>query len=228
MKDKAAILRRCALFARLSPKALAACASLATVRRFEKGEDVFEEGAPARGFYVVADGRVKVYKLSAAGEEHILHIVEAGGAFAEAVVFGPVMSYPAFAEAIIPAYCVFIPKDPFLELLRSDFSLTLSVLASLNERLRAFTVLIEELSLKDADARLARYLLDCGTRAGSPSFVLSVRKVELARRLGVAPETLSRVFGRFRKRRLLRMSGAGVTLRDRGALARVASGRQHP
>ncbi len=225
MKDKAAILRRCALFARLSPEALAVCATLATVRRFGKGEVVFEEGAPAHGFYIVADGRVKVYKLSAAGEEHILHIVEAGGSFAEAVVFGPAQRYPAFAEAIIPTYGVFIPKGPFLDLLRSDFSLTLSVLASLNERLRAFTVLIEELSLKDADARLARYLLDGATRARGASFVLPVRKVELARHLGIAPETLSRVFGRFRKKRLLRMKGAAITLRNSEALARIASGR---
>lgn len=154
--------------------------------------------------------------------------MEAGGSFAEALAFGPAQRYPAFAEAIIPTYSVFIPKEPFLELLRSDFSMTLSVLTSLTERLRAFTVLIEELSLKDADARLARYLLDAGARARSCSFVLPVRKVELARRLGIAPETLSRVFGRFKRKRLLRMDAATIILRDKEVLARIASGRQRP
>jgi CRP/FNR family transcriptional regulator len=224
--DKAAILRRCALFARLSSRALTACAALAQVRRFGKGAVIFEEGASAGGFYVVADGRVKVYKLSPRGDEHILHLVEPGGSFAEAVVFSRTPRYPAFAETLTPALCLYVPAGPFLDLLRSDFSLTLSVLVSLDERLRAFNTVIEELSLKDADARLARYLLDRSQRIQKSAFELGARKSELAGRLGIAPETFSRVLGRFRKKRLVRLMNKTVHIVDKGGLSRVASGRR--
>ncbi|MGE5279609.1 MAG: Crp/Fnr family transcriptional regulator [Deltaproteobacteria bacterium] len=220
--DKPALLRRCALFSCLSPKALAACAALASVRRFHKGETVFEEGARADGFFVVADGRVKIYKLSARGEEHILHLVEPVGAFAEAAVFGRARTYPAFAQALAPTVCLFIPARPLLDLLRSDFSLTLAVLASMDERLRAFNTVIEELALKDADARLARYLLDRAARTQKDAFELGARKAELAGRLGIAAETFSRVLGRFKKKRLICVEGKAVRLLDKKGLSRIA------
>jgi CRP/FNR family transcriptional regulator len=222
--NKPLVLRRSFLFSSVSADALSRFASLARGHVFAKGDMIFEEGAAADGFYIVAAGRVKIFKLSASGDEHILHLVTDGGCFAEAVVFGRLKQYPAFAQALTQTYALFILRDGFLSLMRSDFSLVLSVFGSMSEKLRYFNGLIEELSLKEADARLAKYLLDLSMKSHGRIVTLDTRKVELARRLGIAPETLSRLFAKFKKRRILGLQGLRVTLMDVDQLRRLSSG----
>ena len=52
-----------------------------------RGELLFSEGEEAAGFFIVLDGKVKVYKLSPEGKERILHVIQPGGTFAEAAIF---------------------------------------------------------------------------------------------------------------------------------------------
>jgi CRP-like cAMP-binding protein len=224
MKNKLEVLQRCLLFATLDAASLPKIERIAQMRSFSKNEMIVEEGAKASGFYIVVRGQVKVFKLSESGAEHILHIIGEGGSFAEAVVFDEESLYPAFAEALTQVQALAIPKNDFLSLLRSDFALTLAVLRSMSEKLRYFNALIEELSLKSADARLAKYLLDLGRRAKSDVFSLDVKKVELARRLGIVPETLSRIFGRLKKQRVLSLSRHQIHLLRKDSLLDMASG----
>lgn len=222
--NKPEVLRRSFLFSAAGPDSLVRFAALARPQRFAKGDVIFEEGSLARGFFIVVDGRVKIFKVSASGDEHILHLIGDGGCFAEAVVFGRLKTYPAFAQATQETHALFFPRDEFLRLIRSDFSLVLSVLGSMSEKLRYFNALIEELSLKEADARLAKYLIDLSTRARSLVFELDARKLEVARRLGIAPETLSRLFAKFKKCRVLSLAGARATIMDIERLRRLSSG----
>ena len=81
------VLRKTPLFATLPDDDLRRVADLAVTRRFAKKEAVFREGDRADGFFIVASGKVKVFKLSGEGKEQILHVLEAGHTFAEAVIF---------------------------------------------------------------------------------------------------------------------------------------------
>ena len=226
MSGKLETLRRCFLFASLDAASLPKIERIAQMRSFAKGETIFDEGAVASGFYIVARGQVKVYKLSPEGEERIIHIIGEGSTFAEAVAFGDVPRYPAFAEALTDTEALFIPKNDFLSLIRSEFSLTLAVLRSMSDKLRYFNALIEELSLKSADARVAKYMLDLSQRAGSDHFSLDVKKIELARRLGIAPETLSRIFARLVKCRIASVSRHEIKILQKNKLQAISSGEE--
>jgi CRP/FNR family transcriptional regulator len=81
------VLRKTPLFATLPDDDLRRVADLAVSRRFTKKDAVFREGDRADGFFIVASGKVKVFKLSGEGKEQILHVLEAGQTFAEAVIF---------------------------------------------------------------------------------------------------------------------------------------------
>lgn len=219
-------LRHSFLFSSVDPQNLSKIASITLVRSFDKHEQIFREGEAASGFFIVAKGKVKVYKLSLSGGEHILHIINEGASFAEAVVFGSLKQYPAFAEALEKTETLFIPKNDFLNAMKSDFTLTQAVMASLAEKLRYFNTLVEELSLKEADARIAKYLLDISFKKNSDSFVLDIKKVELAKKLGIAQETLSRIFKRFRKQRIITLQKARFTLVGKTRLTKIASGEK--
>jgi CRP/FNR family transcriptional regulator len=226
MSDRTDALKKSHLFSCLDVAGLAKIAAISHFKDFPKKETIFREGAPALGFFIVARGKVKVVKLSLSGAERILHLVGEGGSFAEAVVFGRLERYPAYAEALSSARVLFIPKKDFLDLMKSDFSLTLAVVSSLSEKLKAFNDLVEELSLKDAPSRLAKYFLDLAFKEQDDSFALEIKKTELAKKLGIVPETLSRLLRRFKSKRLIRCSRDTVTLIKKDILQGVASGEK--
>ena len=190
------ILRKTPLFATLPDDDLRRVADLAVSRRFSKKEAVFREGDRADGFYIVASGKVKVFKLSGEGKEQILHVLEAGQTFAEAVIFEG-GGYPAHAEALTDTDLLFLPKRPFVDLLERHPKVAIRMLASLSRWLKRMTDLAESLSLKDVETRLVFYLSEELKARGIPAkdgaeLELAIGKNVLASRLGTVPETFSR------------------------------------
>ncbi len=213
-------LKFCRMFASLSDNDLAPLCSLARLQTQERGTLLFSEGEAAEGFYVVAAGRVKIYKLSADGKERILHIVNSGDTFAEAAIFGD-GRYPAFAETLSPAELVFLPGREFLDLLHNRSGIAINMIAGLSQFLRQFAHQIEELTFKDVPARLAGYLLKLEVDSDGSS-QLPVSKSQLASNLGTVSETLSRSLRKLADEELIRVEGKRIEILDRELLENMA------
>ena len=71
------------LFNGLPEDQIVAIKKIAVEKKINKGEIIFSEGDEGNGFFVVADGRVKVFKVSTEGKEQILHIFGSGQPFGE-------------------------------------------------------------------------------------------------------------------------------------------------
>ena len=171
-------------------------AAIVMKQNFRRGQIIFSEGDEGRGFYVVVSGRVKIFKLSPEGKEQILHLFGPGEPFGEVPVFAG-QHFPAYAEAIEESRVLFFPRDSFVDMIKNNPSLALNMLAVLSRRLRKFTMLVEELSLKEVPGRLATYLLYLGKRGDEDDeLVLDISKSQLASILGTIPETLSRILAK--------------------------------
>ena len=192
---------------------------------FKRRQVIFSEGDDADGFYVVLSGRVKVFKLSAEGKEQILHILGPGEPLGEVAVFAG-NCFPAHAEAMEESRLGFFPRDSFASLIARNPSLAMNMLAVLCQRLRTFTALVEDLSLKEVPGRLAAYLLYLKERhEGSPELVLDISKAQLASLLGTIPETLSRILARMSRRGIIRSEGSrGIRILDKDRLEELATG----
>ena len=213
-------LKFCRMFAGLPDSDLDPLCSLSRLQTEERGTLLFSEGEDAAGFYVVAAGRVKIYKLSADGKERILHIVHSGDAFAEAAIFGD-GRYPAFAETLCRTELVFLPGREFLDLLHNRSGIAINMIAGLSQFLRQFAHQIEELTFKDVPARLAGYLLKL-TAAPDGSYQLPVSKSQLASNLGTVSETLSRSLRKLADEELIRVEGKRIEIPDRNLLEDLA------
>ncbi len=221
------LLRKTPLFATLPDDDLRRVAALAVPRRFSKKEAVFREGDRADGFFLVASGKVKVFKLSGEGKEQVLHVIEAGQTFAEAVIFeGGV--YPAHAETLADTELLFLPKRPFLELLERYPKLAIRMLASLSRWLKRMTDLVESLSLKDVETRLVFYLSEERKARGIPpkdgaELELPIGKNVLASRLGTVPETFSRTLKKLQDDGLIDVRGKRIRILSAGDLFSLLS-----
>ena len=222
MKRNLGIISATPLFKGLPEKQLKEIEQIAVSRHFNKGEVIFLEGDDGNGFFLVAEGLVKIFKVSSEGKEQILHILGPGEPFGEVPVFSG-QQFPASAETIIESHLLFFPRTAFVNLISANPSLAMNMLAVLSMRLRQFTVQVENLSLKEVSGRLAAYLVYLADEEGKEDAVtLNISKGQLASLLGTIPETLSRVFTRMTELNLIEMDGRNIKLLDRSGLEELA------
>ena len=222
MDEKLSILLNTPSFKGLSESQLKQIGGIAVEKKYLKGKIIFTEGDDGTGFYIVAKGQVKVFKVSPEGKEHILHIVTPGETFGQVAVYAG-RSFPASSESITKSQLLFIPRIAFVELIADNPSLAMKMLAVLSIRLREFTVQIENLSLKEVPGRLAAYLVYLADeQKNGDKISLPISKGQLAGLLGTIPETLSRIFTKMNTLNLIEISGREIKLIDRTGLDDLA------
>ena len=222
MKNILDVIVTLPLFIGLPEDQMAAIQKIAVDKKFTRGQNIFSEGDESSGFFVIAKGRVKVYKVSIEGKEQILHIFGPGQSFGEVSVFTS-QKFPAYAEAITQTRVLFFPRRAFVDLIAGNPSLALNLLAVMSVKLHQFTVQIENLSLKEVPARLASYLVYlAGEQENKDTVTLNISKGLLASILGTIPETLSRIFAKLSAQNLIRVDGRQIRLLNREGLERLA------
>jgi len=216
-------IKQIPLLSQLPEEELKSLARIVIVKEYQAGEDIFYENDPAKGFYALVRGKVKIFKLSFMGKEHILHIFGPGEIFAEVAVFFD-QKYPANAQALQDSTILFFPRQSFRELLAQSPDLGLHLLGLFALRLRELVAKIEDLSLREVPARLAAHFLLLLETKGKSTFSLDINKNQLASLLGTIPETLSRVIKKFKDKGLIEINGNTVTLKDQEKLKEIALG----
>ncbi|MCS7199374.1 MAG: Crp/Fnr family transcriptional regulator [Caldimicrobium sp.] len=213
LKEIKDTLKHSLFFQTLPEDFLNRLAQIAILKKYDKNEQIFSEGERAYGFFIVVDGLVKIYKISSKGKEQILHIFGKGEVFAE-IVLSSMDTYPAFASALVPTKLAFFEKRSFLKLIQQNPNLALYMIGIFAHRLKSLVKTIENLSLKDAPERLLSYLWDLSNQGNRSSFKLNVSKYHLALLLGISPETLSRLFLKFKEEGLLEINKKEIRIKE--------------
>jgi CRP/FNR family transcriptional regulator len=217
------ILQSCGLFAEVEGKSFQRLATMARLVKFSKGQRIFLDGQPCPGAFVVGSGLVRVYKTAPSGKEHVLHMVGPGMSFAEVAAIGG-FDVPASAEAVTAATCVLLPLEPFRKAMQDDHSLCLGMMTGLAFWVKHLVGLMEDVVLRDAAGRLARYLLNSPT-ADDGAIELPTLKRHVASHLNLTSETFSRSLRRLIEAgAIAECDGNRVRLLDRPRLEAIAAG----
>jgi CRP/FNR family transcriptional regulator len=197
-------------------------AKVARVRSYERGERIFEEGAPSDFFYTIAAGRVKIFKMTPSGKDVILEIFGVGDPFGAVAVYES-RPYPASAVALEDTSCLLIPRDAFFRLIEAHPSLVRGLMLGMTHRLVELANRLAELTGGRVEPRLARLFLKLGNDLGREerggTFVpLVLSRQELADMTGTTIETCIRIMSRWGKEEIVRTGKDGFVLVDRKAL----------
>jgi len=187
------------LFEALSEKELEELTFFCSPKKILKDELLFSKGQIVDSFYIVAYGKIKIFRLSPNGDENLIHIQREGDLIAEAAIFDD-ERYPANAQALEESLLVKISADHFKNILKTNPHLCFKIMSAYAKRLRLFAKKIQDLSLNDIKGRLANFLL---TESEKNIVTLSMSKKDLASSLGTIPETLSRTLLFFKKNNLI-------------------------
>ncbi len=222
MQNVEAILRKTPLFASLTEKEIRALAMRVVKRRFPRGELLFAEGDPCTGLFLVASGKIRIFKLSAAGREQALAVEGPGSSFAELPVFDG-GNYPAAASALEDAEVFFISRQDFQNFCREHPDVALKVISVVGSRLRRLVGIIEELSFTTVRQRLIAMILRLAETTGKPSkdgvqLDLTMSHQDLAAELGTVRELVSRNLSRLQAEGFLEVDGRHILLKDMAGL----------
>ena len=219
--DLTLLLHTCKLFAELDERELAAVQQIAVQKEYRKRQIIFNEGEPARGFFLVVSGAVKIYRVGPDGRERVFHVVEAGDAFAEAAMF--MEAYPATAEALAPTALICIEKNGFKQLIAHDPKLSFKIMGTLVKWLTKMRDALSDLTLKEVPGRFASYVLSLPAPPGQP-IKISISKTTIAQMLGTTKETFSRLLARLAQHRILTYRGKQIRVQNRARLEKIARG----
>jgi len=220
-EEKPKALRGVPLFAALDERQLRQLTDTCRTIRVKPEQMVFGPTQKAEQFYVVLRGEVKIYKVSARGDEQILHLYGAGETFGEAAMLAGI-DFPAFAQALEDSELMVVSRASLRRLIEVQPELAMRMMAGLSAKLREFNRLIEELSLKEVPSRLAGVLLREARRTGRPTIKLKQTKRQLAARIGTISETLSRALAKMKAQGLIEVRGNEIEVLDESALEELA------
>ncbi|HKM89721.1 MAG TPA: Crp/Fnr family transcriptional regulator [Candidatus Acidoferrales bacterium] len=212
------ILRKTPLFASLSDKEMTALTVRVSTKRFERGALLFSEGDPCTGLFLVASGKIRIFKLSATGREQVLAVEGPGSSFAELPVFDG-GNYPASASALEDAEVLFISRKDFQNFCREHPEVALKVIAVVGSRLRRLVGIIEDLSFTTVRQRLIALILRLAQASGKSSnegvrVELTKTHQDLAAELGTVRELVSRNLSRLQAEGFLEVDGRRIVVKD--------------
>ncbi|MDD5466462.1 MAG: Crp/Fnr family transcriptional regulator [Anaerolineales bacterium] len=215
-------LRAVRHFGDLPEEAQAAVASAAALRRYAPEQVIYLEGEPPEALYILESGWVKATRMSPEGREQAMLFLQPGEVFGDIAVFTGV-PYPGTVVALEPVEAWAIPRLKALHLVETHPQLAMAVIRRMGERVLHYVELVEDLSLRNVEARLANTLLkhmqEVNGRLVVPRRSWTTFD-EMAVRLGTVRDVLSRALHTLEEEGYLRVERQAILILDIEGLAK--------
>jgi CRP/FNR family cyclic AMP-dependent transcriptional regulator len=209
-----------AIFGRLAQQNKKVGESL-TVRSFRAGETVSEAQEMARSLFLVASGRVQLYRTTREGRRFVIATLGPGSMFGEASLLGG-EGPDTYAVALEPCTIWVMPRQRALEISSTDALFGFGLMQAMGQRVMEAENRLEQMAYSTISARLAALLLELG--GDDPDGVVHATHQELADMLGTWRETVSKTLQDFRRRGLIASGRRHLKLLDREGLRMEAGG----
>jgi len=190
------------------------------------GEYLYFAGDPAESLFIIAQGRVKLLRHTAAGKEIMLDLL-IPGEFLGTLSPEADSTYPDSARAITAGCVLQISREQFRSILMQHPTVGMQILDIVAARLTAAHETIEQLSSQSAEVRIAATLVRLAAKLGEPHEVglliqTPLTRDELAEMTATTPETTSRVISHFQKDGWLTTGRQWIAIKDLKALQSIA------
>lgn len=195
-------------------------------RPLHRGDYLFRVGERFRALYVVKTGSVKTCAPSEEGGEQLLGFHLPGEVIGlDAIEKGV---HACSAKVLETSAVCEIPFSRLEELSSSIPSLQHQMYRLLSKEISQDSKMLLLLGKKSAEERLATFLLSISKRLRkrglcSTDFYLSMSRHEIGNYLGLAVETVSRLFTRFQDEGLLKVDRKHIELLDPGAMEAIVT-----
>lgn len=201
------------LFRELPEEGQESIEKLVRRRDYKKGETLLEASDGA-ALFIVAEGLLGVYQLSAKGREQLLRIIRPGSYTGETGLFGAV-NEDIYIQALEDSEVCVLAKKDFDRLLLKEPSLSIKLLEITARRMKALENQARFLLMDDVGPRLATWLLQLyHDRGERRALAMPMKWKDLALYLGTTPETMSRKLRKLEDEKIIERTGRRVSILD--------------
>jgi len=224
--DLVAPLKRSVLFDGLDQDDLTRLAGIAREVNLSHGSTLFEQGDEFDGLYVIVSGILRIYLTADDTREATINLLEDGETIGEIALLDG-LPRSAGAAALTDAKLIFIPREPFLNLLDESTTLARQIILTLCERLRAANAQVDQAIFHDLRYRLLVLLRQLAIIHGHVEKDVAVVDLDLtqgtlAQMLGASREAVNKQLRGLAKEGKLEMDGPRIRVL-RSATARTGS-----
>ncbi len=196
-------------------------------KSYQKGDILFFDGKPCEQIVIIRSGRVKVFRTASSGREQILEVLNPG----DTCACNPgvaVWCCSSSSQALTDCSVWILPREKYSQMVRSNSQLAHSLNELFANRLRKFSSLIEEVSLDDPKRRLVKFILDVSapnsnSTGNAKSLDLPFTHEEIAQRLGLVRETVSRHLQQLKRSKLIDLKARKIVILDKLGLKKIIS-----
>jgi CRP/FNR family transcriptional regulator len=214
------ILKAVSYFSNLDEAALKLVAQSAVRRSFDPEQVILLEGEPCAGLYIVESGWLKAVKISLDGREQVLQTLKPGDVFNAISVFTEAPNQ-ATVTALETSQVWLVRREALLLLMDERPSLARQVVKDLAGRVIYLIQLVEDLSLRSVEARLARLLLEQAQGESVPRRRWATQ-AELASRLGTVPDVVNRALRKLAELGMIHVERHQIQILNREGLKTIA------
>jgi len=214
------LLQSVPYFSDLGERVLEDIAQALTPRTYTQGQIIQIEGQRTQGLYLIESGWVKAIKISPEGKEQILNILGPGEIFNTISVFNAGRA-PATIEALEETVTWSLPRELFLALIERHPPLSRAVIHILADRAQHLLGLVEDLSLRSVESRLAHKLLE-EAEEDTIHRKRWATQTEIAAHLGTVTDVLNRALRHMVEEELIEVSREQIRILDPQALKKRA------
>jgi len=209
------------LFSELSEASMSSLAQECRFRHLEKGEVLFFQSDASNSAYIVCTGNISIILNSPDGREMVINEMHSGDLFGE---LGILTNKPRSTSAIARTNCklLAIPRQAFLRVVETDHQLALRMLEMNAARLQMSGKRESALAFLDAQARLARFLLELEEQERDKGYV-TISQEELAHNTGLIRQTVAKALGKWRRAGWLITGRGRILILNRKALEDLES-----
>ncbi len=195
-------------------------------RPFQRGDHLFVSGEVFASIYAVHSGSIKTYSLTEDGREQVTGFFLPGELVGLDAIGSGVQT--SSARALQTTSVCEIPFNELETLGEQIPTLPKQLLRIMSREMHQDQLLLMLLGKRSADERLAAFLLSLSQRFGqrgysSTEFNLSMSRNDIANYLGLAVETVSRLFSRLQEEGILAVRSRHIRLLDIARLKALAS-----
>ena len=209
-------LRRHPLFGGLDADQMAQMLETARVIHLDEGQQLFQCRQPARNFFMVRSGTIRLYLSAPDGAEKVIHLIAAGETFAEAITLMEGQFYPVNASALNACEVLSFANLTYRNILQGSTDTCFRLMADMSQWLKRQITDIDALTLQNATLRFTNYLLHqvpAGTQ-DEATVTLSAPKHVIASRLSIQPESFSRILRNLQSEGHITVTGNLIHIKD--------------
>lgn len=230
MKLDPADLRRVSVFKDATDEDLKTFVEKGILRSIQEGEFFFFQGDPAKYFYIVIKGKVKLIQSNLAGQQVNLRTINEWQMFGALGAVRPNAMYPATAQAIESSTALAIESEVLKEMIQTRPYLNVGLMQLMTGYIMEMQERYRELATERVERRIALTVLRLATQVGrrlaedKPTVELPLTRQEIAEAAGTTLFTVSRVFAEWERRGLVEAGRERVVIRNPHRLVQISEG----